>query len=140
MGVTQQIVVGASVKPHGNKGGWRGVAKCLDNLTPYHLQTKCLRCNRPVMSGKRFCQWHGKHGVPNPSRERIQARALDMMAKLGLLPPGLVALPVWQQLARKGMMTRAPLQMALVLSWHRQEHEPMAWAAAWRNACKACGG
>ena len=56
------------------------------------------------------------------------------MGRLGLLPLELIALPVWQALTTVPVAARAPTRLRLVLTWHARFTEPLAWAAAWRQA------
>jgi len=141
MGTQQKtrVVDGAVVTSR--MGGWRGSPASLANLDagriPWPLLRSCARCGRPAMRGRSWCQAHDAQGVKNAGPGRIAARVLDAMGKNGLLPAALVQLDVWQALARTGMNTRAPAQLALVLAWATRDQDVGRWSSVWRAALGA---
>jgi hypothetical protein len=120
------------------RGGWRGSPNSLAALVPTYFPNqhipRCARCGRPALKGRRFCQWHGKHGLCRPSPGRAESAILSAMGRLGLLPLELIALPAWRALTTVPVAARAPVRLRLVLLWHKRFTEPMFWAQAWRQA------
>lgn len=128
----QRFVVGQA--PSNRQG--EGRAGHMATLIGWSGQRKCAKCGRVALRGKAFCGWHGGSAAPNPSPERLASRTLERMDHKGMIPRELVALMLWQTLARMPMTRRAPHQLALVLNWHRRHSEPVAWATVWRAASR----
>lgn len=95
----------------------------------------CRRCRRVAMRGRPDCVWHTRGAnVLQPSPGRVASRVLSAMQRRGLIPVGLLALPLWQALGWVRTEARAPMRLALVLAWDHQETAPLAWARLWREA------
>ena len=104
-------------------------------LFPHHRQ--CMACRRPAMSGRRVCVGHmGARSPQAATPGRVASRTLGKLERAGMLPPELIALPVWRDLDNAVTDVRSPLRLALVLGWDSRLSQPLAWARVWRQACQ----
>lgn len=138
---TQQYVVlpGLAPTPSGHAKGFHpnSRAALMRYRRSWADQRKCAKCNSPAIKGRLYCVKHnGQMGALHPSPARLDARWLERLYLIGLLPMDLAATPLWQALNGLGMATRAPLQRALVLLWDRRESDPQALAQVWRHALR----
>jgi hypothetical protein len=59
---------------------------------------------------------------------------LSRMERIGLLPPELMALPVWRELTSVRLAERAPVRLALVQAWDKRDQAPLYWSRMQRQA------
>lgn len=123
-------------------GGWRGspnsIAALLRCQVPYAEQRHCARCRCIAVRGYDHCQMHlGRWSPKSGAFGRAESRFLRKLERVGLLPTGLIELPVWRGLMGLPTKVRAPMRLALVRAWDRRGDEPLNWARVMRQAHEA---
>lgn len=120
------------------RGGWRGspnsIAALLRCQVPWAEQRKCKRCRDLAVRGYDHCRRHGAKWHAGDGGGRAESRMLCRMERLGLLPPDLLALPVWRELTFVRLAERAPVRLALVQAWDKRDQAPLYWARVQRQA------
>jgi len=96
----------------------------------------CSRCKRVAVRGRSHCVWHlGRASGPlRPTPGRIASRTLGRLERQGLLPAGLISLPLWRELGWVATEARAPVRLRMVLAWDHRDAQPLEWGRIWRDA------